>query len=245
MDRIEKLIKGAKPRVELPDAAAGRDSARSVAFSSDPDVVRRAGRTPAQRDALRTAAAALLAGAAIVGAFLVGGNFLPQPAPGPAQTGSPASTDPVSPGDSPRAPTNPAGTAGAVPSTGGVECIMANVDQQRDDRERVIRAVPASEQAYYTVLGCAEGWIAYSISDEGVRALELDGGNAWYQLARLQNGRFLSDFRQEWASVFNWEFQALNNEGLTPQQAMDKEFAEKRIPVELRPRLVGEGPPAK
>ena len=50
--------------------------------------------------------------------------------------------------------------------------------------------------------------------------------------------------------MFNWKFQALNNDvsqngqHLTPQEAMDKEFAEKGIPVELRPRLVGEGPPA-
>ena len=66
----------------------------------------------------------------------------------------------------------------------------------------------------------------------------------------MQNGRFLCDFRQEWASVFNWKFQALNNDvsqngqQLTPQQAMDKEFADKGIPVELRPQLVGDGPAA-
>ena len=49
---------------------------------------------------------------------------------------------------------------------------------------------------------------------------------------------------QEWSSVYNWEFQATNNQGLTPQQAMDKEFAQKGIPVELRPQLVGDGPAA-
>lgn len=247
MDRIEQLMKAAKPRVVVPGgAAAGSDAARSIVFPTDPDVVRLPRLAPARRTAVRTAAAAVLAVAAVVGAFLIGGNLLPQPAPGPAQTASPTPTDSASPTmSSPSAPTaSPTGTAGAVLSTGGVECTMANVDQQRNDQARVIRAVPASEQAYYTVLGCADGWLAYSISDDGVRALQLDGGNAWYQLARLQNGRFLSDFRQEWASVFNWEFQALNNKGLTPQQAMDQEFAEKGIPVELRPRLVGEGPPA-
>lgn len=88
----------------------------------------------------------------------------------------------------------------------------------------------------------APSHLAYSISDDGVRALQLDGGNAWFRIAKLQNGRFLWDVRQEWASVFNWEFQATNNQGLTPQQVMDKEFAEKGIPVELRPQLVGEGP---
>jgi hypothetical protein len=122
---------------------------------------------------------------------------------------------------------------------------MANVDQQFNDQVRAIKAVPAAERHYYTVLGCADGWLAYSISDEGIRALQLDGGNAWYKIAKLQNGRFLCDVRQEWAHVFNWEFQATNNQGLTAQQAMDKEFAAKGIPVKLRPQLVGDGPAAR
>jgi hypothetical protein len=115
---------------------------------------------------------------------------------------------------------------------------MANVDQQRNDQQRAIQPIPAAEQAYHTVLGCADGW------------LQLDGGNAWYHIAKLQNGRFLCDFRQEWSTVFTWKFQALNNDvsqngqQLTPQQAMDKEFADKGIPVELRPQLVGDGPAA-
>jgi hypothetical protein len=127
---------------------------------------------------------------------------------------------------------------------------MANVDQQRNNQERAIEAIPAAEQAYYTVLGCADGWLAYSISDDGVRALQLDGGNAWFQIAKLRNGRFLCDFRQEWSSVFTWKFHGLNNDvsqngqRLTPQEAMDKEFADKGIPVELRPQLVGDGPAA-
>ena len=129
-------------------------------------------------------------------------------------------------------------------STGGVACTLANIDQQRNDQQRAITPIPPAEQGYYTVLGCADGWLAYSISDDGVRALQLDGGNAWFRIAKLQNGRFLWDVRQEWASVFNWEFQATNNQGLTPQQAMDKEFATKGIPVELRPQLVGDGPAA-
>jgi hypothetical protein len=260
MDRIEQLMKDAKPRVGAP----GNESARSVVYSTDPNVVRLAGRTPAgrtpaRRTAVRTAAATVLAVAATVGAVFVGGNLMPPPAPGPAQTGTPT---PAASASSPASPGTPAATPAASPtasaaqtatgtgtlSTGGVACTMANVDQQRNDQERTINAIPAAEQAYYTVLGCADGWLAYSISDEGVRALQLDGGNAWFQIAKLQNGRFLCDYRQEWASVFSWKFQALNNDVsqngqvLTPQQAMDKEFAEKGIPVELRPQLVGNGP---
>ncbi|MGO4229799.1 hypothetical protein AB4Y72_13120 [Arthrobacter sp. YAF34] len=122
---------------------------------------------------------------------------------------------------------------------------MANVDQQFNDQVRAIKAEPAAERHYYTVLGCADGWLAYSISDEGIRAPKLDGGNGWYKIAKLQNGRFLCDVRQEWAYVFNWEFQATNNQGLTAQQAMDKEFAARGIPVKLRPQLVGDRPAAQ
>lgn len=261
MDRIEQLMKDAKPRVGEPGAAPGSDAARSNVFSTDPNIVRLAGRTPARRNGVRAAAATVLAAAAVVGAVVVGGNLMPQPAPGPAQTGLAAptvsasssagspSTATAAPTGSSASPTQASTAAGAL-STGGVACTMANVDQQRNDQERAIKAIPAAEQAYYTVLGCVDGWLAYSISDEGVRALQLDGGNAWFQIAKLRNGRFLCDFRQEWSSVFSWKFHGLNNDvsqngqRLTPQQAMDKEFADKGIPVELRPQLVGDGPAA-
>ena len=252
MDRIEQLMKDAKPRVGAPGSAPDSHAARSIVYSTDPNVVHLKGRTPARRTGLRTAAATLVAAAAVVGAVILGGNLMPQPAPGPAQTGSPtpadtASSTPASPSPSAAAPTatpTQAGTAAAAPSTGGVACTPANIDQQRNDQQRAIIPIPPAERRYYEVLGCADGWLAYSISDEGVRALQLDGGNAWFRIAKLQNGRFLWDVRQEWASVFNWEFQATNNQGLTPQQAMDKEFAAKGIPVELRTQLVGEGPAA-
>ncbi|MCB5275774.1 hypothetical protein BJG92_03327 [Arthrobacter sp. SO5] len=250
MDRIERLMKDAKPRVGGPSAVPGRDSARSIVYSTDPNVVRSTGRTPARRTPVWTAVATALAAAAVVGAVILGGNLIPQPAPGPAQTGSPtpadtASSAPASPSPSAAAPTaSPMQTSAAALSTGGVACTLANIDQQRNDQQRAITPIPPAEQGYYTVLGCAGGWLAYSISGDGIRALQLDGGNAWFKIAKLQNGRFLCDVRQEWAYVYNWEFQATNNQGLTPQQAMDKEFAQKGIPVELRPQLVGDGPAA-
>ena len=249
MDRIEQLMRNAKPRVGAPGAEPGSDSARSIVFSTDPNVVLLAGRTPARRKGVRAAAATVLAAAAVVGAVVVGGNLMPT-APGPAQTGIPAPTvsaipSPSSPTPSTAAPTtSPTKASPAGLSTGGVACTLANIDQQRNDQQRAIIPIAPAEQGYYTVLGCAGGWLAYSISDDGVRALQLDGGNAWFKIAKLQNGRFLCDVRQQWSSVFNWEFQASNNQGLTPQQAMDKEFAQKGIPVELRPQLVGDGPAA-
>jgi hypothetical protein len=193
---------------------------------------------------VRTAAATILAAAAVVGAVILGGNLLPQADPGPAQSGSPTPVETASSTSPPTPTPTPTQTSPAALSAEGVACTLANIDQQRNDQQRAITPIPPAEQGYYTVLGCAGGWLAYSISDDGVRALQLDGGNAWFRIAKLQNGRFLWDVRQEWASVFNWEFQATNNQGLTPQQAMDREFAEKGIPVELRPQLVGEGPAA-
>ncbi|WGM20460.1 hypothetical protein QEH68_20995 [Paenarthrobacter sp. OM7] len=67
---------------------------------------------------------------------------------------------------------------------------------------------PAEYQQYYTVLGSAEGWLAYYISGEGPQAQSLHGRNAWYGVARLQdNGRYLNDYGQLWSAVYNWKFQ--------------------------------------
>ncbi|QOT18572.1 hypothetical protein [Paenarthrobacter sp. YJN-5] len=128
------------------------------------------------------------------------------------------------------------------------ECIPANIDIQRDDTVRAIEPIPAGERHYYTVLGCAEGWLAYSISDAGVKAIGLDGGNAWYNIATLQsNGRYLTDFGQPWTSIYNWEFlgyDVQNGKYTTVQEGMDHEFATAGIPVRLRTQLVGPGPAA-
>ena len=78
------------------------------------------------------------------------------------------------------------GPAAPAPGPAAGECTPANIDIQRHDQLRAIKPIPAEQQQYYTVLGCAEGWLAYSISDEGIKAAGLDGGNVYYSLARLQ-----------------------------------------------------------
>ena len=155
----------------------------------------------------------------------------------------------AAPATSPETTTSPAappGTAPVGPVAG--ECTPANIDIQRHDTVRAIKPIPSNEQQYYTVLGCAEGWLAYSISDEGIKAIGLDGGNAWYNIATLQsNGRYLTDFAQLWASAYNWHFQAIeaqNGQYATAQEAMDHDFATAGIPVRLREQLVGAGPAA-
>ncbi|WP_324644734.1 hypothetical protein [Pseudarthrobacter sp. LT1] len=262
MDRIEQLMKAAKPRPAAPNKLPAGDTAQALAAFGETEVIRPAARVPERgnqrgRTAVRTTAATVLAAAAVAGAVYVGGAMTQRPMPGPGvappeATGNPA---PAGPSATPSASEQPTATASssAAPSgstaagglsTGGVPCTMDNVDLQRSDQQRIIFPIPADQQHLYTVLGCAGGWLAFSISDEGAKALQLDGGNAWYQIAKLQDGRFLCDFRQQTASVLNWEFQALNNQGLTPQEAMDRDFASKGLPVELRQQLVGDGPAA-
>ena len=248
MDRIEQLMKDARPRVAEPRTAAAATIARSAVFSDDPNVIPLSAQGSARRTWARAAVAALSA-AAVVGAVVVGGGMgAPQPEPAPAGStqATPApSTTTVAP---PEPSTGPSATAPAVLTTGGIPCTAANIDQPTNTPGRGIEPIAETEQGYYTVLGCADGWLAYSISDDGARALQLDGGNAWYRIAKLENGRFVFDVQAPWSTVFSWEFQALNNDvsqngqRVTAQEAMDQEFAQKGIPVELRPKLVGEGP---
>ncbi|QOT18663.1 hypothetical protein [Paenarthrobacter sp. YJN-5] len=279
MDRIEQLMKNAKPQVPGPGTAPGVLPGRSEVFSSDPNVVSLVQRKP-RRTAWAATAGVTLAAAAVVGAIVVAGNLAPQSAPAPATTSTATSapsptptftgsqsataspTAPATPVPPPTATTQPAAPATTVPATtappavpvqptipagpAAGSCTPANIDVQRNGQ---VRSIPASEQPYYTVLGCAEGWLAYAVSDDGLRAMGLDGGNAWYRIARLQaNGRFLDPSGVVWSSVYTWEFHAAalknnpDNKFATVQEAMDDEFASKGIPVRLRPQLVGNGP---
>ncbi|MFK0040423.1 hypothetical protein ACIQTW_11320 [Paenarthrobacter sp. NPDC090517] len=175
----------------------------------------------------------------------------PKPTSTPTETpvwsAEPTPTTVITPPPTPT--TAPQSVAPAGPAAGA--CTPANIDIQRHDTVRAIKPIPAEQQQYYTVLGCAEGWLAYSISDEGIKVIGLDGGNAWYNIARLQdNGRYLTDFAQPWASVSNWDSHSNSvqnnptNKFTTPQEAMDAEFANYGIPVRLRTQLVGPGPAA-
>ncbi|QOT18569.1 hypothetical protein [Paenarthrobacter sp. YJN-5] len=278
MDRIEQLMKNAKPRVPEPGTTPGVLPGRSTVFTDDPNVVSLAERKT-RRTRWTATAGVVLAAATVIGAVVVAGNLTPQSAPAPATTDTPsvtatptptasatptpsasptptptstpssAQTPTTTPSPSrvvtaPAASTAPPATVPAGPAAGA--CIPANIDIQRQDQVRAIKPIPANEQQYYTVLGCAEGWLAYSISDAGVKAIGLDGGNAWYNIATLQsNGRYLTDFGQPWTSIYNWEFlgyDVQNGKYTTVQEGMDHEFATAGIPVRLRTQLVGPGP---
>ncbi|WP_166660338.1 hypothetical protein [Paenarthrobacter nitroguajacolicus] len=283
MDRIEQLMKNAKPNVPEPGTTPGVLPGRSHVFSEDPNII-----SLAERKSKRTGWAAttgvVLAAAAVVGAIVVADNLVPQSAPAPATTDTPSITATPTPTPTASPTVSPSATPSPTPTTTPTEtpawtaeptpttvitpppppatvppttapagpaagaCVPANIDIRRNDTVQAIKPIPANEQQYYTVLGCAEGWLAYAISDEGIRALGLDGGNVYYNLAMLQsNGRYLSDFTQLWTSVHNWEFLAFyvrDGKYATVQEGMDTEFATKGIPVRLRTQLVGPGPTA-
>lgn len=281
MDRIEQLMKNAKPSVPEPGTTPGVLPGRSHVFSDDPNVVSLAGRK-SRRTGWAATAGVVLAAAAVVGAVVVADNLVPQSAPAPATTDTPSVTATPTPTASPTvtpsatpsptptsSPTEtpawsaeptpttvitpppppataPPTTAPAGPAAGA--CVPANIDIRRNDTVQAIKPIPANEQQYYTVLGCAEGWLAYAISDEGIRAIGLDGGNVSYGIAALQNnGRYLADFTQMWSTVHNWEFLAFyvrDGKYATVQEGMDAEFANYGIPVRLRTQLVGPGPAA-
>ncbi|WP_144659213.1 hypothetical protein [Paenarthrobacter nicotinovorans] len=281
MDRIEQLMKNAKPNVPEPGTIPGVLPGQSHVFSDDPNVVPLARRT-SRRTGWAATAGVVLAAAAVVGAVVVADNLVPQSAPAPATTDTPSITATPTPTPSPTVtpsatpsptPTStptetPAWTAEPTPTTvitpppppatappttapagpAAGACVPANIDIRRNDTVQAIKPIPANEQQYYTVLGCAEGWLAYAISDDGIRAIGLDGGNVYYNIARLQdNGRYLTDFTQLWSSVYNWEFLAFDvrdGKYATVQEGMDAEFANYGIPVRLRTQLVGPGPAA-
>ncbi|MGJ0386240.1 hypothetical protein [Paenarthrobacter nicotinovorans] len=283
MDRIEQLMKNAKPNVPEPGTTPGVLPSRSHVFSDDPNVVSLADRKP-RRKGWAATTGVVLAAAAVIGAVVVAGNLVPQSAPAPATTDTPTVTATPTPTPTASPTVTPSATASPTPTTTPTEtpawtpsptsttvvtpipapttappatapagpaagaCTPDNIDIRRNDQVQAIKPIPANEQQYYTVLGCTEGWLAYSISDEGIRAIGLDGGNVYFNFATLQsNGRYLTDFTQLWTSVHNWDFLAYdvqNGKYATVQEGMDAQFATYGIPVRLRTQLVGPGPTA-
>lgn len=266
MDRIEQLMKNAKPSIPDPGTTPGVLPGRSYVFSDDPNAVSLADRK-SRRTGWTATAGVALAAAAVVGAVVVAGNFVPQSAPAPATTVTASPTVTPSATASPTPTTTPTETPVGgphptpetteiapppAPQTVGPaagECTPANIDIQRyDPAGAILKPIPAEQQQYYTVLGCAEGWLAYAIATEGGSVIGLDGGDVFYNLATLQSdGRYLTDFEQLWTSVHNWEFlqhSVQDGRWATVQDAMDNEFATNGIPVRLREQLVGTGPSA-
>lgn len=238
MDRIEQLMKDARPSVGEPNTTPGTDSARSMVFSSDPNVVSLADRKPrwtaGRMAAVGMVAAAGLAVAGVGAAVVLGGVLLPEGVQDPASTGTPSAVETPTPS----------------PATGAA-CTVANIDQQAEGQARA--AIPAEQQRYYTVLGCAEGWLVYDITDEGATAVQVTGVESFqlpytYLVAKADGGRWLTDLQQDWSVLSDWPSTGrandipVNGKMLSHAEAMDLQFTQKGIPAALRPALVGEPP---
>ena len=63
------------------------------------------------------------------------------------------------------------------------------------------------------------------------------GDSFW--IAKLVNGTYVFDNTDPSSIISSWREANLNNDGLTAEQSMDKEFVDKGIPVGLRKALVG------
>jgi hypothetical protein len=248
MDRIEQLMRNAKPDVAEPprpaltdpQAVFGRADAGAHAatilseevrtFSDDytdqpVDQPLDLSRGSKRRLGLRVAVAGLAAAAVVVAGNL--GSLVPAPAP-PAvsstATGQPTDATP-SPSTSP-----------GFPTTGSAECSSSNIFTVNSGAPGELPA-PQSK-----VIGCAGGWMGYSRLEPG-----WDGG---FYFAKLQNGRFVTDLSAKWSTVMSWNCRGVSFDVgmcgvVVTNQEMDERFAAAGIPVELRPQLVGDQPTAQ
>jgi hypothetical protein len=100
---------------------------------------------------------------------------------------------------------------------------------------------------YFTLLGCAGGWLAFEASVEGYHHIQAPAGGLLYFFARRDGSSWTFDPGQDSAVLDGWQSAAISGPdatpaGLTVQQRMDAQFAAAGIPAALRPALVGPGP---
>lgn len=248
MDRIEQLMRDAKPVVAEPPRPA----------LTDPQAVfGRAGTAPMLSEEVRTfsddytdqpvdqpldlsrgskrqlglrVAVAGLAAAAAAAAVVVAGNLGSLvPAPAPPAVSSTATDQPT---DATSTPT----PSSSFPTTGSAECSSSNISTINSGAPGELSAAQSE------VIGCAGGWMGYSRLEPG-----WDGD---YYFAKLQNGRFVTDLSAKWSSVMSWNCRGVSFDVgmcgvVVTNQEMDERFAAAGIPVELRPRLVGDQPTAQ
>lgn len=199
------------------------------------------------------AAAAAVAGAVVVGGSL--GTEAPPPAATtdptptvqPTPTAEPSQEATVDPSPAPEPTVDPTGEPGAEPTgvpTGPPAdegCRVEDVDRVTDQGSDFMGMTPfAADPGHYNVVGCTADWMAMEVTDEGFEANPQDGGNTWFYIAHRVDGQWLVELANH-STIVNWDFLPVP-EGSTPQEAMDQQFIQVGLPVELRPELVGEGP---
>ena len=190
----------------------------------------------------RLAGVLTLAAAAVTAGVLVATNLgtlttAPEPASTIAGLGTASSTATPTPTPSPTLTATPTPTAtpsASATSTpkaaaGNGECTKENLTSNWRMFPKVLPVIE--------LVGCSEGrmgMIAAAAND----APEASPGDRFW-IAKLVNGTYVFDDTDPSSSISSWREANRNNDGLTAEQAMDKEFVDKGIPVGLRKVLVG------
>ena len=103
-----------------------------------------------------------------------------------------------------------------------------------------------SHPEYFTIFGCAGGWMSFGVSQEGRPYLAAPGPDTTFFLARLdEGGKFVFDSRQPYSIMASWQtvgaWAGQLGQGMSAPQLMDRQFEIKGGPVALRRQLVGDG----
>ena len=244
MDPIKNMISGVDPvhnDPSVPDgeAALRRMLAEPGEFSDSlPHNVSSLADRKHRR--ARLAGVLTLAAAAVTAGVLVATNLgalttAPEPASTIAGLGTASSTATPTPTPTP----TPTATPTATPSTsasptaeaaiGHGECTKENLTSNWRMFPKVLPVIG--------LVGCSEGrmgMIAAAAND----APEASPGDSFW-IATLVNGTYVFDNTDPSSSISSWREANRNNDGLTAEQSMDKEFVDKGIPVGLRKALVG------
>lgn len=215
----------------LSEPAAFSDSLPSNVTSLDDRKRRRA----------RLAGVLTLAAAAVTAGVLVATNVgamttAPEPASTVAglgtasATATPTASATPTPSGTPTSATTPTQAATVPAAAGGNgECTKENLTRTGKDISRVLPVI--------TVVGCAEGWMGI-LAPAANDAPEPSPGDSFW-IASLANGSYVLDSQDASSYVPSWSEANRNNDRLTAEEYMDKQFLEKGLPVRLRQALVG------
>ncbi|WP_323961394.1 hypothetical protein GC088_06090 [Arthrobacter sp. JZ12] len=189
------------------------------------------------------AAAAAVAGAVVVGGTLEAPNPLPAASTDPTPSAAPSEEATGAPSPTPEPTADPTAEPTGVPTGPPADegCRVEDVDRVMEQGSDFMSLTPlTTNPSDYVVVGCTDEWMALEMTDEANEASQLDGGNAWFYIARRVDGQWLLD-TNSYGTILKWDTY-VHPEGFTPQELMDQRFAAAGIPVELREELVGEGP---
>jgi hypothetical protein len=242
MDPIKNRISATDPVHNDPSVPDGEAALRRMltepAAFSDSLPPHPTSLTDRRRRRARLAGALTLAAAAVTAGILVATNLgTLNPAPAPAGTvdglGTASAAASATPTPTvtatPTATPSPSVTPTPKAAVGHGECSKENLTSTMGS---FLKVVPVIE-----VVGCSEGRMGI-IAPAANDAPEPSPGDSFW-IATLANGTYVFDHTVPSSSVTSWTLAGANNDGLTAEEFMDREFVQKGIPVRLRPALVG------